>query len=156
MAADPYRLALVERLELGELVDVLLDEVGHLPQQPRPLRRHHVAPGSGLEGAPRRRDCAIDVDRIAGRHLPQHCAGGGVQSLERAAGSGFDPAAVDEHPPRSLRQEAPGARVLRFDRCDVQRHGQPPPGGMWVAWFARYQLAISSRVANQTPSSDCA
>ena len=39
------RLAVVERLELGQLVDVLLDQVGQLVHEPAAVGGVHLAPG---------------------------------------------------------------------------------------------------------------
>ena len=47
---DAEWLAVVERLKLGELVDVLEDEVADLPDNPSTFGRRHARPGAILEG----------------------------------------------------------------------------------------------------------
>src|SRR5262249_20128995 len=55
-----------------------------------------LAPGA-LEGAPRGSHRAIDVLGIALRDRREQFAGRGIERLERLAGSGVHPFAVDEH-----------------------------------------------------------
>jgi hypothetical protein len=53
---DRVRLAVVQRLELGELLGMLEDEVANAPDNPAALGRGHPAPRPGLEGPARRGD----------------------------------------------------------------------------------------------------
>ena len=85
------RLAVVERLELGELGAVGLDQLGERVDQPGALRRRDLAQGA-LECAAGRGDGALDVlgaglgdgdDRLAGRRvdgLERPPVGGSVRS----------------------------------------------------------------------------
>ena len=43
------RLAVVESLELGKFVDVLLDKIGQLPDQPSAFGSGHLSPRAGLD-----------------------------------------------------------------------------------------------------------
>ena len=63
------RLAVVERLELGELVGMLLEQVAEPPDQPRALAGRDARPGPGLERAARGRDREIDVRLVACRDV---------------------------------------------------------------------------------------
>ena len=59
------RLAVVQRLELGELVGVLEDQVADPPDDPAALGRGHPAPRAVLERPARRPHRAVDVLGVA-------------------------------------------------------------------------------------------
>ena len=85
MADIGDRLAVVERLELGQLVAVLLDQLGEPPHQLGAVAAAHAAPGPGLERRPGGRDRGIDVGGIALRHLRDDAAGSGIEGVEGLA-----------------------------------------------------------------------
>ena len=93
-AAD--RRAHVQRIELRELLEVFLDEIGELEQQRLALERLDLAPRS-FEGAARGGDRAVDVLGIALGDRGQQLAGGRIVGLEALAGGRIDPFAVDQH-----------------------------------------------------------
>ena len=90
------RLPVVERLELRQLVAVLLDQVGDPEQQTLAV----------VEGSTRRPHGAVDVLLVALRDPRQHLSGGGVERLERLARRRLDPLAVDQHLPHRCADEA--------------------------------------------------
>ena len=62
------RLAVVERLEFGEFVDVLLDQIGKLPDQASALAGRHLAPWAAL-GRQRHGELPQPRDRHPQRRL---------------------------------------------------------------------------------------
>ena len=94
------RLAVVQRLELGELVLVLEDEVTDAPDDPAPVRRGHPAPRAGLEGRAGRADGPVDVLRVSFGDPGQGLAGRRVGRLEGPARRRVHPLPVDEQLPR--------------------------------------------------------
>ena len=95
LARDRHRLAVVEGLDLGELVGVGLDQVGELVHQeraaggwelrPRPLERR----GRGLDGAVHVLDPSV-------RHLRDRVARRRVDRLEGPPLGGLHPIAADQ------------------------------------------------------------
>src|SRR5207245_7647690 len=83
VAALGEGLAVVERLELRQLVAVLLDQVGDLEEQALALTRVHARPSAVVERAARGARSAIDVLLVALRDPREHLARGGVDGLER-------------------------------------------------------------------------
>jgi hypothetical protein len=73
-------LAVVERLELGELLRVALDEARELVHQPRSLGAGHALPRRGRERAARGGDRAVDVlrGRCGGRRRAIGGSGAGA------------------------------------------------------------------------------
>ncbi|MGY2939174.1 hypothetical protein ACVWZ6_008776 [Bradyrhizobium sp. GM6.1] len=78
------RRAHVERVELRQFVEILLDEVGKLQEQILPLERLDLAPGP-FEGAASGSNCAIDIFLVALGHCCEQFAGRGVVGLEALA-----------------------------------------------------------------------
>ena len=135
-ARDRDRLAVVERLELRELLAVRLDEVGELPEHPAALRRRRARPGSALERLPRGADGAIDVLLVAGGNLRERLFRRGIVGRECLAGRRFHPLAVDQHPPRPSADELAHLGMhlrvrglhagLCHGRLSFRRPGTPP------------------------------
>jgi len=92
------RLAVVERLEHGELVGVLEDQVTDPVDDPAALRRRHPAPVRALvvEAPARGGDREVDVDGLAVGHRAEALLRRGVEGLERPARDRLHPIAVDE------------------------------------------------------------
>ena len=90
------RLAVVQRLELGQLVGVLEDQVADPPDDPSPLGRGHPAPRALLERPARRPHRPVDVLGIALGDPGERLAGRGVGRLERLARRRVAPLPVDE------------------------------------------------------------
>ncbi len=102
------RLAVVERLGEGELVDAGLQGVGDLVEQPAAVAgRGLLAPVAG-ERRVRRLDGAAGVGGRSRRHLAEDLLGGRVLGREGAPVLGLDPAAVDE---QGRRRQPSGARL---------------------------------------------
>src|SRR5439155_3128868 len=88
------RLADVPRLELRELLGVLVDRVRELQEQLGPLAGRRLEPfGKRLL---RGLDCAVDVLGARARHLGDRLAGRGIQDLHGLAVGRVDPLAADE------------------------------------------------------------
>ena len=89
-------LAAVERLQRGQLLGVLLDEVGELEQQPAAVGGVHRRPRAGLQRLAGGLDGPVDVGGGRLGDLGDRLAGGGVDGVERAALGRIDPLVVDE------------------------------------------------------------
>ena len=98
------RLAVVERLELGELLGVLEDEVADLPDEAASLGRRHAAPRAAFEGVTRGADRPVDVFGISLGHVGEGLPGGRVGGLERLTGRRLGPLSADEQFPRGSRE----------------------------------------------------
>ncbi len=114
---DLDRLADVQRLELGQLLGVLVDRVGHREEDRRPLAGCLLEPlgqrGTGCLDDP------LDVLLRSARDLGDRLAGGRVQNLHRSALDRVDPLAADV--------------VLRLVHGDA--HFKPPsPASMASGW----------------------
>ena len=96
-ARDGEGLAIVERFELREFVGVLFDEVGELPDEPAAFGGSHLRPRAAIEGRAGGVDGAIDVLFLAFGDASEDVAGGGIVAVERFAGRGVHPLAVDQH-----------------------------------------------------------
>ena len=111
-AGEGDRLAVVERLELGELAGVLVDEVGELVHQLLAPGRGHLAPRP-FERRLRRLDRTVDVLRAGPGDLADHVARRGIDGLERLAGGGLDPLLADQElVRRGLDEDAGGIGQL--------------------------------------------
>ena len=113
VAGDRHRLADVAGLELGQLVGVLLDQVGQLQQELGAVLGRLRGPlRPGLLG---RRHGALDILLPAARHLGDHLTRGRVEHLHRLARRRLDPLAADE--------------VLVLGH----RHAHRSPSARWIA-----------------------
>ena len=99
VAALADRLAVVEGLELGQLVDVLLDQVGQLVHQPAAVAGVHLAPGAPV------------VERLAGG-LDGQVDVGGVPSATSAITSSVAGLTVSNVLPLTLSRHWPSIRSL--------------------------------------------
>ncbi len=99
-ARDAERLAVVQAFQLGQLVQVFVDQVADLVDDAAAGRRCHLAPRALVERAPRGLHRRVDVGGVAFGHARQQHLGGGVMHVEGLAGLGLDPLAVDQHRPR--------------------------------------------------------
>src|SRR5262249_793537 len=89
-------LAAVERLQFGQFLRVLLDEVGEDEHEAPGVGGVHLRPGAALEGLAGGLDGAIDVLGGAFAHLGDDLAGGGVVGVEGLALDGVNELVVDE------------------------------------------------------------
>ncbi|MHC2305161.1 hypothetical protein ACVIJ1_001631 [Bradyrhizobium elkanii] len=141
-AAD--RCAHVERVELGQFLEIGFDEFGELEQHVLPLERLHLAPGP-FERAARRRDRTVDVLGIALGDRREQLTGGGIMRLEFLAGGGVDPFAVDQH----LLVGAIGIRMAR-DRNSLRNSHVCTPCKMSAEVFwKRYIPNSTARTRNR-------
>ncbi len=84
-------------LQLGDLVDVVADRLGHPEQHLAALARVKLAPGAGLEGPLGRADRAVDILFPAAGEPCKHGSRSRVGGLERLARGGGDLLSVDDH-----------------------------------------------------------
>ena len=117
-AGDGDGLAVVDRLELGEFLQILVDQLGQLPHQLAALGAGHARPRTFVEGAARRRDGTVDVLLVGLGDLGQHGPGRGVVDRKGLARGGGDPLAIDQEL-AVMRQESGS----RFAEPAVQCHG---------------------------------
>src|SRR5208282_1090094 len=89
-------LAVVERLELGELFGMLLDQVGDLEQEAGARMRSQIGPLKVLEGLARVLDGLVHVGLVTLGDQRQNLLISRVESLESFAGFRRHPFAVDE------------------------------------------------------------
>ncbi|MCY1303096.1 hypothetical protein D9M70_527880 [compost metagenome] len=87
-------MAGVQRLQLRQLLGVLLDLVRQLEQQPPALGG--ATPRPGWKGAPGGGHGEVDIGRLGGGDAGDQRAVGGRQHVDGAAGLGGDELAVDE------------------------------------------------------------
>ncbi len=99
-------LAVVERLELGELGAVCLQQVGERVHQPAALRRRELShrPVERLAG---RADGAVDVGGAGVGEGDDRLARGGIDGLERAPVGGLHGLTTDQQPQRPRVDELP-------------------------------------------------
>ncbi len=90
-------LAVVERLQLGEFVLVLFDQVGELVHKAAALARIHLLPRALVERLARGFGGLVNVGLVTLGDVGDHLAGGRVEGLEGLAALGVKPLAVDEH-----------------------------------------------------------
>ncbi len=96
-AALADRLAVIQRFELGELVEMRLDQVGELVHEPSPVAGIHRAPRSGFKRLARGLDREIDIGRIPFGHLGDHLLRSRVDCFKRLATLAVAPLAIDQH-----------------------------------------------------------
>ena len=106
VAALHEGLAVVQGLELRELVGVRLDEIGDLQEEALALGRRDMGPAALVEGAARRAHGSLDVFGTSLRHARQHLACGGVRRLEGLPRRRLHPLPVDQHLPHRRGHEA--------------------------------------------------
>jgi hypothetical protein len=92
-AGDAQRLSRVDRLEAGEVVQVLLDEVGDTQEPFRSLGGGRLRPPP--EGILRRLDGAVHVAVVTVGDPPAHFAGGRIDIVEIQPALGLDKLTVD-------------------------------------------------------------
>src|ERR1035437_410555 len=90
------RLAVVQAVELRELVGVLNNQITDTVHDPTPFRGGHSAPRAVLEGAASSPHCAVDVLRVALGDACEHLTGSGINGVERLAASSLLELAIDE------------------------------------------------------------
>ena len=103
------RFAVVERLEFGEFVDVLLNQISQPPQQASALAGGHLVPWTGavFESVTSGFNCSVDIIWGGFNDLGQDLAGGRIDGVEF-------PGAVN---PLAVDQEATGG-YSRFGSCN--------------------------------------
>jgi hypothetical protein len=78
----PYRRAHVERIEQGEILDLLLQQIGEPEQDGLAFGGQNPPPGAFVERPPRRPDGKVDVLCVALGDFGQQFAGRWVPGLE--------------------------------------------------------------------------
>src|SRR5262249_34161237 len=89
--------AVVERLQLGELVLMLLDEIGNTQQDFRPFSRLLMRPRAFVKGFACSLYRALDVLRVTFGNRCEGLGGGRVDCHEGFSRGRIDPFAADEH-----------------------------------------------------------
>jgi hypothetical protein len=107
LAGICHGLTVVQGLELGELIRVLLEEIAELPDHPGALAWRDARPGPAFERTPRRRNGEIDIRLIPGRNLGDDLLGRRILDREGLAASRIDPFPVD-HELELLREKGRG------------------------------------------------
>jgi ParB family chromosome partitioning protein len=79
---DADRLAVVERLQLGELLGILENEVADLPDEPASFRGCHAAPRAAVECLAGGADGAVDVFGVSLGYVGEGFPGSRVRGLE--------------------------------------------------------------------------
>ncbi len=87
-----YDGARLERLEAGELVGVLVDQLGEALHDRDALRHELAMPAPVGERGTRGRDGKVDVRLRAGRDAPDQLPGGRAADLQPLAGASRRPA----------------------------------------------------------------
>src|SRR3954453_9849494 len=90
-------LAVVGRLDDGDALGVLGDQLGEAPHQPRALGAGHRRPRAAVERRARRAHRRVDVFRPRARDVGPRPAGERVDRLERLARARLAPFPPDEH-----------------------------------------------------------
>jgi hypothetical protein len=88
-------LAIVERLDLGELVSVLFEEVAEVPHKPRALGGRDARPRAGFKRLPRRLHRKVDVGFVARGDVRDDFLRRRILDLKGLAALGLDPFAAD-------------------------------------------------------------
>ena len=95
-AGVAHRLAVVERLERREFIDLGLDQVGESHHDPAAVAGVHSRPRSLVKRLPSGADGEFDIGGVTLRHLGDHFLRGRVERLEGLATPGGHPLTVDE------------------------------------------------------------
>jgi ParB family chromosome partitioning protein len=127
------RLAVVEGLQLGELVQVLQDEVSDPPHDPSSRRRRHASPRAVVESASGRLHGAIDVLGAPGGNGRKGVARRGVRRRERRTRCRVDPLATDEELVARLCELLDLASQCRCAHADPLLRRDRRRGGMVVS-----------------------
>ena len=91
------RLAIVEAFDVAELLGMLLEQIGELPDEATALGCGHPAPRPVIKRLASGLHRLIDIFAIAFRDLSENFAGGRIICGKRFSGGGVDPPAVDQH-----------------------------------------------------------
>jgi len=121
VARHHHRLAVVERLDFGELLRVGLDQIGKFQQQALTVDRTHLRPLARLEGLTGSRHRAVDIRCRTGRHRRKGLAAGRVNHLERLTTLGIEPFGANQHALRS-RQKLAGSLTDELPLISFHSH----------------------------------
>ena len=92
---NPDGLAIIERLEFGELFEVGFDQIGQFPKKSAALSRPDLRPRAVVKRPPRSSDRKIDVLAVGLGDFCDHHPGGRVIDRECLVRYGIDELAVD-------------------------------------------------------------
>ena len=118
------RLAIVERLDLGELVGVLFKEVAQAPDELGAVGGRDARPGAGFKRLARRLHRKVDVGFVSGRDVRDDFLRRRILDLEGLAALGLDPFPVDQHVMLLGQKRLRVFAKRGFGDGDV--HGHPP------------------------------
>jgi hypothetical protein len=90
------RTTVVESLQPVQAVEIGLEGIGELVDQPGPCTRVHAAPRLAFERGARARHGAVDIFRRGIGNAGDHIAGCGIADVQHRAASGLDFTPVDE------------------------------------------------------------
>ena len=94
-ARDGLGFAVIERLDFGELIRMLEDEVADAPDEFAALARGQATPRSGFEGATRGYDGAVDVFFVALGDAREDRSVGGIEDIKSLVRGGGNPSATN-------------------------------------------------------------
>jgi hypothetical protein len=86
----------VEGLEAGKFIAIVLDKIGENVEQAPPLRRVHLPPRPCLKRCSRCVDCLIYINGIGRGNLADFLTCGRIDRCESLPGCACDPAIVDQ------------------------------------------------------------
>jgi hypothetical protein len=153
LPVSPQRLAVVQRLQLGQLLGVALDQLSQLEHQVAAARGRHLAPGSlGVKRAARRLYRQVDVGLIRFVHLANLFLVGGVEGGERFLRRGFHKLPIDEQASFwGCFMRARGVRVWRlWPTAERQvyhaRFSISSPAKSWLLWVQMVRVCGGRKI----------
>ena len=90
------RLAIVERFESGQLLNIAFDEVGQLVDEATAIAGIHLAPGFAFKGFAGGSHSHVDIVTITFSHVSDHILGGWVVGSKSATAESVHPLAADQ------------------------------------------------------------
>ncbi len=135
---EPDRLAVVQRLDLRELLGVRFDRVGQREHQPLAPGGRHRRPRAVGERRARGRDRAVDVLGARVGDLGDLAPGGGVERRERAPVGGLGALGADQQVvglATNSRAAAPSASGRVRVAVSAAAVIAAPCTGLWLSGF---------------------
>jgi hypothetical protein len=90
------RFAIVQRLDFGEFIRVLEDEVADAPDELAAFAGRHAAPRAGFKSPASGGNSALDIFLVARGRSGENGGLGGIEDIKSLAGCGRNPFPVDQ------------------------------------------------------------